>query len=366
MHHREEWNRDGVRDSIAAMGQQLRGQAFISGMSVHLPGTIVTNEQLQAENPDWDMAKIEAKVGIKARHVAPPEVTAGDLAYSAACKLLETSGVDRNSIDFLLFCTQSPDYFLPTTACILQHRLRLGTHCAAFDFNQGCSGYVYGLRLAESLIASGNAHRVLLLTGETYTKYIHPRDRSVRVLFGDAATATLIDDAGPGARILAGCLGTDGSGAENLIVRSGGMRSRAESTGLHVEADENGNVRNPEALFMDGQELFLFTLRRVPPLVEATAKLNNCTLEELDWFIFHQANAFMNEHIRVKLKIPKEKAPIVLQDVGNTVSNTIPLTIHHLCDQFKAGDKLMLVGFGVGYSWGACMLEWDGIHRALR
>ena len=359
MHHGEDWD-----SKVRGMGLRSRAEAFIKGISVHLPASVVTNEQLQAENPDWDMPRIEAKVGIKVRHVAAPEVTAGDLAYSAACKLLETSGVDRNSIDFLLFCTQSPDYFLPATACILQDRLHLGTHCAALDFNQGCSGYVYGLRLAESLIASGNAKRVMFLTGETYTKYIHPRDRSVRVLFGDGATATLIDDTGPGARILAGCLGTDGSGAENLIVRSGGMRSRCGSGEMLLGTDEQGGLHSSESLFMDGQELFLFTLRRIPPLVEATAKLNNCTPEGVDWFIFHQANAFMNEHIRTKLKIPKEKAPIILEDVGNTVSNTIPLTIHRVCDQFKPGQKLMLVGFGVGYSWGACMLEWQTIYRA--
>jgi 3-oxoacyl-[acyl-carrier-protein] synthase-3 len=346
------------------MGPQSRSQAFIRGISAHLPENVVTNDQLQAENPEWDMPRIEAKIGIKVRHVAAPETTAGDLAYSAASKLLETSGVDRYSIDFLLFCTQSPDYFLPATACILQERLHLGTHCAALDFNQGCSGYVYGLRLAESLIAAGNAKRVMLLTGETYSKYIQPRDRSVRVLFGDGATATLIDDTGPGARILAGCLGTDGSGAENLIVRSGGMRSRCSSGGTPLETNEQRGVPSRDSLFMDGQELFLFTMKRIPPLVEATARLNNCTLEGVDWFIFHQANAFMNEHIRAKLKIPKERAPIMFEDVGNTVSNTIPLTIHRVCNQFEPGQKVMLVGFGVGYSWGAYMLEWQPIHRA--
>jgi 3-oxoacyl-[acyl-carrier-protein] synthase-3 len=329
-----------------------------------VPENIVSNEQLQAENPDWDMPRIEAKVGIKARHVAPQNVTAGDLAYAAGCKLLETSGVDRHSIDFLLFCTQSPDYFLPATACVLQNRLHLATDCAALDFNQGCSGYVYGLRLAESLIASGNAKRVILLTGETYSKFVHPRDRSVRVLFGDAATATLVDDTGPGAKILAGCLGTDGSGAENLIVRAGGMRSRGQSGEPPKEAEQQNCAHGPEALFMDGQELFLFTLRRIPPLVNATAKLNGCALEDVDWFIFHQANAFMNEHIRTKLKIPKEKAPIVLEDVGNTVSNTIPLTLHRTGNRFKPGQKLMLVGFGVGYSWGACMIEWQTVRFA--
>ena len=346
------------------MGPRACTEAFIRAVSAHLPEGVVTNEQLQAENPDWDMPKIEAKVGIKVRHVAAPGVTAGDLAYTAACKLLETSGVDRNSIDFLLFCTQSPDYFLPATACILQHRLHLGSHCAALDFNQGCSGYLYGLQLAASLIAAGNAKRIMFLTGETYTKYIHPRDRSVRVLFGDGATATLIDDTGPGARILAGCLGTDGSGAENLIVRAGGMRSRCDHGEIPFRTDEQSGTRSPQGLFMNGQELFLFTLKRIPPLVEATAKLNDCGLEGIDWFIFHQANAFMNEHIRMKLKIPKEKTPLVLEDVGNTVSNTIPLTIHRVGDQFSPGQKIMLVGFGVGYSWGACMLEWQAVCRA--
>jgi 3-oxoacyl-[acyl-carrier-protein] synthase III len=355
-------NFEGRGGKVEFVQMRPHKDAFIKAISTHLPENIVTNEQLQGENPDWDMAKIEAKIGIKARHVAEQEVTAGDLAYVAACKVLESSGVDRNSIDFLLFCTQSPDYFLPATACVLQDRLHLGTNCAAFDFNQGCSGYIYGLRLAESLIASGNAKRVILLTGETYTKYVHPRDRSVRVLFGDAATATLIDDTGPGARILAGCLGTDGSGAENLIVRAGGMRLRHGPGEVPKESEQQECVRSPEALFMDGQELFLFAMQRVPPLVEATAKLNGCTLEDVDWFIFHQANAFMNEHIRTKLKIPKEKAPIVLEDVGNTVSNTIPLTIHRVGSRFRQGQKLMLAGFGVGYSWGASMIEWHTVH----
>jgi 3-oxoacyl-[acyl-carrier-protein] synthase-3 len=346
------------------MELEPREKAFITAISAYLPETVVTNDHLQTENPDWDMPRIETKVGIKSRHVVLPQVTASDLAYSAACKLLESISMDRNSIDFLLFCTQSPDYFLPATACILQHRLHLGTHCAALDFNQGCSGYVYGLRLAESLIAAGNAKRVLFLTGETYTKYIHPRDRPVRVLFGDAGTATLIDNAGPGARIRQGCLGTDGGGAENLIVRSGGMRSRTGSGEQQLGIVGNGDAANPEYLFMDGQELFSFTLKRIPHLVEATARLNNCILEEIDWFIFHQANAFMNEHIRSKLKIPKPKAPIVLEDVGNTVSNTIPLVLNRISNQFEPGQKVMLVGFGVGYSWGACMLDWQSISAA--
>jgi 3-oxoacyl-[acyl-carrier-protein] synthase III len=335
--------------------------ASIKAISLYLPEKIVTNEQLQAENPDWDMPKIEAKVGIRSRHIAGREETASDLARIAGDRLLAASGVDRASVDFLLFCTQSPDYFPPASACVLQHRLGLNTSCAALDFNQGCSGYVYGLHLAQALINSGSARRVLLLTGETYSKFIHPRDRSVRVLFGDAGTATLIDREAGGARILPAILGTDGSGAENLIVPTGGSRQRAVSACKEV-TDESGCTRTDANLFMDGQELFLFTLRRVPELVRATLQHHQLTIEDVGWFIFHQANLFMNDHLRSKIGIPREKAPLAMEDVGNTVSNTIPLAIHRLGSQFRCNDKIMLIGFGVGYSWGSCVLDWKSVH----
>jgi 3-oxoacyl-[acyl-carrier-protein] synthase III len=335
--------------------------AFLKALATHLPDQVVTNEQLQAENPDWDMAKIGAKIGIERRHVAVESETAGDLAYAAACKLLESCGTERQQIDYLLFCTQSPDHFLPTTACILQHRLGLPTTCAAIDFNQGCSGYVYGLHLARALVISGSARNVLLLTGETYTKFIHPRDRSVRVLFGDAGTASLISAEGPGARILEACLGTDGSGARNLLVDAGGARKPAVGRQYVDHADEQGCIRSEANLFMDGQELFAFTLRRVPGLVQQTLTKNGLTSDQVRWFVFHQANAFMNEHLRAKLRIDAARMPMFLRDVGNTVSNTIPLTLAHRQQQFASGDHVMLVGFGVGYSWGACVLEWKPI-----
>ena len=259
-------------------------------------------------------------------------------------------------------CTQSPDYFLPTTACILQDRLGLGTGCAALDFNQGCSGYVYGLALAKGMIAGGVARTVLLVTAETYSKFIHPRDRSVRMLFGDGASATLVTAEGRGgARVGALSLGTDGSGYRNLIVPAGGARTPLCAATRVETADENGSVRTPEHLFMDGPELFAFTLKRVPEVVRATLAAAGTELGDVDWFVFHQANAFMNEHLRAKLKIPKAKAVSYLADVGNTVSSTIPLA---LCDAgrgFADGDRVMLVGFGVGYSWGAAMLDWGAV-----
>lgn len=336
-------------------------EAYIAGIACHLPDGVVTNEELQAENPDWDLARLEKKVRIRQRHIAAPGETASDLGYAAAEKLLDGMGVDRASVDCLLFCTQSPDYFLPTTACILQDRLGLPTTCAALDFNQGCSGYVYGLYLAKGLVASGMAKSVLLVTAETYSKFIHPRDRSVRVLFGDGASATLINGDPAGARIGACTLGTDGSGYQNLIVPAGGSRRPlATDTGAEAE-DENGSVRSAENLFMDGQELFLFTLKRVPEVVNATLQRDGAVLDDVRWFVFHQANAFMNDHLRTKLRIRKERAPLCVEECGNTVSSTIPLTIRAAGGEFAAGEKVMLVGFGVGYSWGASMLDWGRV-----
>jgi 3-oxoacyl-[acyl-carrier-protein] synthase-3 len=336
--------------------------AHIKAIASHLPDKILTNEQLQVGNPDWEMAKIAAKTGIECRRIAADDETAADLAFAAAERLFANSSVQRDEIDYLLFCTQSPDYVLPTSACILQDRLHLPVSCGAIDFNQGCSGYVYGLQLANALISSRTASNVLLLTGETYSKYIHPRDRSVRVLFGDAATATVVSADKQGARIVSTEVGTDGSGCNNLIVPIGGARRRS-SAELPVEScDENGSIRSAANLFMDGQELFAFTIKRVPALVDRLLAKSGLAADEIDAYVFHQANAFMNEHLRTKMRLPKEKVPLLLSDVGNTVSNTIPLTLSRIASQLSRGNKVVLVGFGVGYSWGACLLEWNEIE----
>jgi 3-oxoacyl-[acyl-carrier-protein] synthase-3 len=339
------------------------GGAYVAGIAYALPAREVTNADLQAEHPDWDMPRVAEKVGIHARRIAAPDETAADLGFAAARRLIDGMGIDPASIDALLFCTQSPDYLLPTTACVLQDRLGLPTSCAAFDFNQGCSGYVYGLWLAKALVGSGEARRVLVVTAETYSKFIHPRDRSVRVLFGDGASATLVTDDPAGARIGACTLGTDGSGYENLIVPAGGARRPACAATRVEHTDENGSVRSAEHLFMDGPELFAFTLKRVPEVVRATLARARLDVDAVDWYVFHQANAFMNEHLRAKLKIPKSKAPLHLERFGNTVSSTIPIALHEAAPAFHAGDRVLLVGFGVGYSWGAALLDWGAVRR---
>lgn len=333
----------------------------LAGIACHVPDLIVTNDDLQRENPDWDMARIASKTGIFQRHIAAPGETAADLGYAAATKLFEANIIERRDVDYLLYCTQSPDYVLPTTACVLQDRLALPTTCAALDFNQGCSGYIYGLSLARSLILSGDARNVLLITAETYSKWIHPRDRSVRVLFGDAGAATLISGTAPGASVTPASLGTDGTGYANLIVPAGGARTPRSRETAAEATDDNGSTRSADHLYMNGQELFTFTLKRVPEIVDRALARAGMARDDVRWFIFHQANAFMNEHLRTKLKVPKDRAPLSLARVGNTVSSTIPFTICASGSQFREQDVVLLVGFGVGYSWGACALHWSAI-----
>ena len=330
----------------------------IESIEYHLPEKVLTSAGLAAEFPGWTVEKIQSKTGIEERHIAAEGEFASDLAAAAAEKLF-AAGTDRQSVDALLYCTQSPDYFLPTTACLLQHRLGLRTDIAALDYNLGCSGYIYGLGLAHGMIESGQARRVLLLTADTYSKFIHPGDRSVRTIFGDAAAATLVTASGrPG---LSGpfVYGTDGSGAENLIVPAGGLRKPRAATAL-VVTDESGNQRTENNLYMNGPEIFNFTLRIVPATVESLIARSGLSLADIDLFVFHQANQYMLEHLRKRLGVPAEKFVVSMQKCGNTVSSSIPIALRTAVEsgQLRPGMKVMLVGFGVGYSWGGTIIEW--------
>ena len=327
---------------------------YIKAIAYYLPEKVVTNEDIVRDFPEWSVEKIASKVGVNQRHVADGE-TISDMAVKAAEALFEENpGIERQAIDFVLLCTQSPDYFLPSTACIVQNRLGLPTTCGAFDFNLGCSGYEYGLATAKGYIAAGIAQNVLLITAESYNKHIHPRDKGNRTIFGDAATATLVSTDGF-AEIGDFVLGTDGSGAEELIVKSGGMACPDKVNDL--EYDENGNPHSSDYLYMDGTEIFNFTLRVVPSMVSETLEKNHFGKNDIDLYIFHQANRFMLNHLRKKLKIEEGKFFINMAEVGNTVSSTIPLALY---DAQKAGllhGNILLAGFGVGLSWGACILK---------
>ena len=341
-------------------------QAAIKAIAYHLPMQVLTNSALADAFPEWPAAKIEEKTGIVTRHIAASDECASDLGVHAAEKLFASGVCQPQDIDYLLFCTQSPDYFLPTTACILQQRLGLPQTAGALDFNLGCSGFVYGLGLAKGLIETGQARRVLLITAETYSKFIHPGDKSVRTLFGDAAAATLLEDMQdtvdvPMPLIGPFIFGTDGSGADNLIVPTGGVRASTVPEAPTL-VDVHGNSRTVNHLYMDGPEILTFTLRTVPQTVHQLLQRAQKTLADIDLFVFHQANQYMLEHLRKKLKIPREKFVVALRDCGNTVSATIPIALSHAqCDgSLQPGHLVMLIGFGVGYSWGGTLVRWIG------
>jgi 3-oxoacyl-[acyl-carrier-protein] synthase-3 len=324
--------------------------ATIGPISVYLPPLEETNAQLAAQFPDWNIDLIYTKTGIRKRHIAAREQCASDLAYEASRQLFRDHAIDPASIDFLLLCTQTPDYPLPTTACLLQDRLGLPTSCGALDFNLGCSGFVYGLALADGLIRTGACRRILLLTAETYSKYIDAEDRSLRTIFGDGAAATLIE-AVDEPTLSAFHFGTDGTGADTLLVTKGGARPGSQA---HRPRHRK---RWASDLYMDGPSLMNFTVAAIPQLVDDILRSADLSKDQIDLFLFHQATRKMLEQLQVRLELTEQRLPIVLEDCGNTVSSTIPILIDHLRreERLRAGMQNLLVGFGVGWSWAGCV-----------
>ena len=330
-------------------------KAYIKAISYFLPEDKLTNANINEMFPEWSVDKISCKTGIYNRGISSEMVFSSDLGVAAAEKLFQEHQISPASIDYILFCTQSPDYFLPTTACLLQDRLKIPTTAGALDFNLGCSGYVYGLGLARSLIVAEEATNILLITAETYSKFIHPKDKSNRTIFGDAAAATLISTEGY-AEIARSSVGTDGRGAENLIVKRGGMRFEKKKDAI-LTTDEYGNSRDENYLLMNGSEIFNFTSEMVPLLVQQTLNKNGIELPDIDLFVFHQANKFMLNHLRKKINIPEDKFFYYLEDCGNTVSSTIPIALYEAKNVDKLTGNILLAGFGVGYSWAGIVLK---------
>lgn len=323
--------------------------AEIGPIAVHLPDAVETNDDLQAEHPEWDIPQIFEKTGIAARHVAADDECSSDLGVAAAEKLFAEHDIDRESIDFLLFCTQTPDYPLPTTACLVQQRLGLPTTIGALDYNLGCSGFVYGLAMADGLIRAGTARRVLLITAETYSRYIDKADRSLRTIFGDGAAATLVESSEQ--QSLSGFyFGTDGSGADMLLVSDGGSRSKRQAL------KPRNRHRWPSRLYMDGPSLVSFACENVPQLVERVLALAEYSHEQIDYFLMHQATFKMLDTLRHRMKLDEDHLPIELKNCGNTVSATLPILIDALRRDGRLipGKQTMLAGFGVGLSWAGC------------
>lgn len=327
--------------------------AYIKALTYYLPEEIVTNEQLESEL--GSIESVAKTAGVESRRIANNNETASDLAVKAAEKLFREYKIHPKDIDFLLYCTQSPDYFSPSTSCIIQNKLSIPTTAGAFGFDLGCSGYVYGLAIANSFIESGLAKNVLLLTGDTISKYLHPLDKN-RLLFGDAASATLISKDGI-AKIGQFDLGTDGKGFDHIIIRNGCNRHRALTGASYV--DDNGNKHFEDYFDMNGEAVFNFTVERTPKLIDECLKKNDDCLENVDYFVFHQANKFMLNTLRKLNKIQKNKFFIDLSDTGNTTSSTVPIGLVKSINSgnIKQGMKVMVAGFGVGLSWAGTILQ---------
>lgn len=347
---------NGLYVSVLFIIRYLIMTSFIKAISYYLPKNVVTNDDLIAEFPEWSVEKVAKKVGVNKRHLAAEHETAGDLAEQAALKLFSENNINPLDIDFIILCTQSPDYFLPSTACLLQNRLGIPTNAGAFDFNLGCSGCVYGMAIASGLIAAGIASNVLLLTAETYNKYLHPKDKSNRSIFGDGAAACLISTDGF-ARIGQFVLGTDGKGANNLIVKTGCARHRMP-TGISI-IDDQDHMWHDDYLYMNGGAIFNFTLDVVPSMIDELLDKNNLLADGVDYYVFHQANKYMLNTIRKIAQLPQEKFHVGLDETGNTVSSTVLIALSDALNdgRIKAGMKVMVAGFGVGLSWGGTILD---------
>ncbi|MHA1598175.1 MAG: 3-oxoacyl-ACP synthase III family protein [Alphaproteobacteria bacterium] len=326
--------------------------ARIEAIAYALPDTVLSNATLKQSHPDWDFERLEERTGVIERRIAGPDETALDLAERASRDL------DLDGVDGLIFCTETPDHPIPSNACLLHGRLGLAKNVLALDINMGCSGYVYSLEVARALITAGTATRILLATGDTYSRLINPGDRATRVLFGDGAAASIIaatDDEG----IRDITLGSSGAQFDRFMVPAGGARRPFDAeTGVET-TDKSGNIRSPENITMDGFGVLSFFNATIPGEVTGLLQKNNITMDDVDAFVFHQASRVALQSIQRALKIPDAKMIDNMARVGNLVSASVPVALQMAIDEgrVKPGDRVVLCGFGVGLSWASALVR---------
>ena len=324
--------------------------ARIAAICTCVPSRRFDNLTDSAEFSDEEIRKVTGMAGVASRRLAGDAVCSSDLCVVAAQRVLDRLGWKPDSIDALILVTQTPDYFLPSTACVVHHRLGLADHCAAFDVGLGCSGYPYGMWLAAMMLQGGGVRRALVLHGETPTRFSNEGDRSVSLLFGDAGSATALEAVHPGSTVdWHYALHSDGSGYNTMIIESGGFRDRF------------GSDPRKHCVRMNGALIFNFTIKRVPALIDETLAGAGMSSNDIDYFIFHQSNQFIMKHLCAKQSLPLEKVPIILKDFGNTGGASIPLTLTQgkLTRPHDRALRLMLIGYGVGLSWGSALVDLD-------
>ncbi len=336
----------------------LKGVA-VRGIRACVPQAVRTLDDDNLIPDEAERERLIGSIGVRARHIARPDMLTSDLCQKAAEGLLDELGWARDSIDVLILVTQSADFVIPATACALQARMGLGS-CLAFDINLGCSGYAYGLWTAASLMQTlkieGRPARALVLAGDVSTSKLLEGDRSTVPLFGDAGSATALEldaDAAP----MYGVFGTDGSGWAHILVEAGALKLPLLPPKEPHDAETFERLYRASRLHLNGAEVFNFTLKNVPPLVKAIFDTAGTTADDIDYVLFHQANVFMLNHLRKKSGLPEDKVPIAMETYGNTSSASIPLTISaKLSDAFDRPRELVVMGFGVGWSWSAMKL----------
>jgi 3-oxoacyl-[acyl-carrier-protein] synthase-3 len=336
--------------------------ARVEHVGVALPQAAVGNDDLARENPTWDMSSVLARAGVGSRRIAAPGETAFDLSLAACEALVAETGLDlASAVDGIVYCTQSPDYVMPGNAHLLHRALGLGDGVLAFDYNLACSGYVYGLAFADSFVRSGLASGILVVTSDTYSKHINPRDRSARVLFGDGAAVTFVSaNAASGGRIVATELCTHGQDFEKFYIPAGGMRTPRDAATAVETADRHGNVRSAENIHMDGLGVWAFINSAVPGHVRSFLARQSLTLDDIDLFVLHQASKMTLDSVAKALELPPEKTVVQMSEIGNLVSASIPVALRAALDEGRvaAGSRVLLCGFGVGFSYGSVLLEY--------
>lgn len=337
----------------------MSSSARIARIEYAVPENVVTNDDFQRTHPEWRMDQVARKTGVLTRRFAAGDELASDLAFRAATEVLDS--FDKGEIDGLIFCTQSPDQIMPPNSALLQGRLGLPKSIAAFDITLACSGFVYGLAIAKSMIDSMRMRSVLLLCGDTYSKYIHPDDRAALTLFGDAAAAALVDRSTEESTILDFVLASDGeTGGDKFMIKAGGLRTpRSEATRVG-RRDIAGNVRSDETIFMDGAAVLAFAQREVQPTVEEILRRNDLRLSQVKLVLFHQASHHALHILHKQLDLSPDQTFSNITHFGNTVSASLPILLKdaETAGRLERGDLVLIVGFGVGFSWGACLMRW--------
>ena len=330
---------------------------IIKSIEYFLPETIVTNDDLQKENPDWNLEKVTERSGVYKRHIANEDETAYDLSIKACDKLFQTN--DKSKVDGIIYCTQSPDYIMPSNSFLLHDYLNLEDSVFAYDFNHACTGYIYCLAMANAFLKAGMANEILLVNADTYSKYINPKDRSTRVLFGDGAAATIVKQSDEKKGIIDIDLGSFGSGYDKFWIPAGGLRlPKSDTTSIETK-DDKANIRSQNDIEMDGLSVWSFINSVVPKQINSLLQQNNMVIYDIDQFIFHQASKMTLESIKKILNLDEKRVFINIQNIGNTVSASIPIALKEAMKQNKidSGSIVILSGFGVGLSYGAILME---------